>query len=102
MDYPALILKRGDELATAVKTEMTLEDNRHSAKMLAVSRIMKSGDNPMTGKPHSFSSAEAMVNSDPDYARHLEQLRDAAANRIRARAAYDAALAGARLEAQAA
>jgi len=101
VDHPAHILMCGDELATAVRAEMTLEDNRHTIKMEAISRIMQSGDNPMTGKPHSFSSAEANVNSDASYALHLASLRAAAVDRIRARAAYDAALAGARLETQA-
>ena len=42
-------------LADAVRRESELEDNRISVKMAAVERIMKSGDNPLTGKAHSFS-----------------------------------------------
>lgn len=97
MDYAQNILTAGEELATAVQAEMTLEDTRHVVKMAAIERIMRSGDNPMTNKPHSFSSAEATVSSDSEYAAHLERQRLAVASRIRARARYDAALATARL-----
>jgi hypothetical protein len=97
-NFSTLILSATQQLADAVKTEMTLEDNRHSVKLAAITRIMNSGDNPLTGKPHSFSSAEAMVHSDQQYADYLGQLREAAYNRIMARGAYDAALAGARLQ----
>lgn len=99
MGHAENIIARGEELATAVTVEMTLEDNRHAVKMAAISRIMQSGDNPLTGKPHSFSSAEANVSSDVSYALHLEALRTAAADRIRARAHYDAAWAHASLAA---
>lgn len=85
-------------LADAVMAESTLEDNRHNVKMFAVERIMRSGDNPLTGKPHSFSSAEAVVNSDPEYAAYLERVRNAVRARILARGGYDAALAAARLQ----
>lgn len=100
MGHPENIIACGAGLAAAVKAEMALEDARHTVKMATISRIMQSGDNPLTGKPHSFSSAEATVNSDDVYARHLEALRAAAGDRILARADYDAALASARLETQ--
>jgi len=87
-------------LADAVRRESELEDNRISVKMAAVERIMKSGDNPLTGKPHSFSSAEALVNTDADYSDYLGQCRDAAHARMIARGNYDAALATARLAAE--
>jgi hypothetical protein len=87
-------------LADAVRRESELEDNRISVKMAAVERIMKSGDNPLTGKPHSFSSAEALVNTDADYSDYLGQCRDAVHARMIARGNYDAALATARLAAE--
>jgi hypothetical protein len=99
-DYAQNIVDLGDKLADATKAEMQLEDIRHTVKLAAIERIMKSGDNPMTNKPHSFSSAEAAVSTDGSYAEHLEQQRDAAAARIRARARYDAAVAAARLAAE--
>ena len=92
------ILDTGAALAEAVTAEMALEDARHTVKMAAIERIIKSGDNPLTGKPHSFSSAEATVSGDAEYSRHLSALRDAAAVRIFARAKYDAALAAARID----
>lgn len=97
MDYAQQIVDAGDNLAFAVKEEMALEDNRHNVKMAAVTRIMQSGDNPLTNKPHSFSSAEALVNSDAEYAEYLGRIREAAARRIRARAQYDSAVASAHL-----
>lgn len=99
MDYAQHIIDAGDILAQAVKEEMTLEDMRAGVKIDAIERIMKSGDNPLTGKPHSASSAEAVVSQDAAYAAHLTQLRDAVARKIRAKAQYDAAVAAARLQA---
>ena len=99
MDYAKHIVDAGDVLATAVKEEMTLEDLRANQKFAAIERIMKSGDNPLTGKPHSASSAEAIVNLDPEYSAYLAQLRDSVARKIRAKAQYDAAVAAARLQA---
>lgn len=87
-------------IADAVRRESELEDNRISVKMAAVERIMKSGDNPLTGKAHSFSSAEALVNTDITYSDYLGQCRDAAHARMIARGNYDAALATARLAAE--
>jgi hypothetical protein len=86
-------------LAEAVMAEQTLEDGRIGAKMAAVTRIMQSGDNPLTGKPHSFSSAEALVNTDSAYQDYLLQQRIAVRDRIVAKGDYDAAVAAARLHA---
>jgi hypothetical protein len=79
------------QYAEAIANEMSLEDGRAKIKMEAVQRIMAAGDNPMTGKPHSFSSAEAIVNTDRDYSDYLAKLREAAVNRILAKGNYDAA-----------
>lgn len=86
-------------LADATTAEMALEDARINAKLAAIDRIMSAGDNQFTGKPHSFSSAENIVNTDAQYQTYLEQQRDAARNRILARGQYDAAIAAARLHA---
>jgi len=59
---------------------------------------MGSGDNKLTGKPHSFSSAEAVVHTDDIYAEHLKKLREAARDRIVAKGRYDAAVAAAKLQ----
>lgn len=86
-------------LASAVAHEQALEDARANVKLAAIDRIMKAGDNSLTGKPHSFSSAEAVVNTDSEYQSYLERQRDAVRARILAKGAYDAATAAARLEA---
>ena len=83
--------------ADAVMAEQSLEDNRINVKLAAIDRIMARGDNQFTGKPHSFSSAEAIVNTDEEYASYLERLRNAARARIIAKGNYDAAVAAAHL-----
>ena len=98
MDYAKNIEIAAEALATAVEHEMMLEDNRHVVKLNAIEHIMSSGDNKMTGKPHSFSSADAMVHTDDIYAAHLKKLREAARDRIIAKGRYDAACATARLQ----
>jgi hypothetical protein len=97
-DYANKIEQAAVALAAAVTHEMELEDTRHVVKLNAVEHIMGSGDNKLTGKPHSFSSAEAMVNTDDIYAEHLKKLRDAARERIMAKGRYDAAVAAAHLQ----
>lgn len=84
-------------LAETTVSEMVLEDSRINAKLAAIDRIMAAGDNQFTGKPHSFSSAEAIVNTDEQYQSYLEQQRNAVRERVLARGAYDAAISAARL-----
>jgi hypothetical protein len=86
------------QLADATVAEMQLEDHRITVKLAAIDRIMHSGDNPLTGKPHSFSSAEAIVNTDEEYQNYLARVRDAVRQRVLARGNYDASLATARLK----
>lgn len=100
MDYAKQIETAGEALALAVKAEMTLEDTRPQIKFAAIERIMAAGDNPMTNKPHSFSSAEAQVHIDQTYIDFLARVREATVNRIRARAQYEAALAQARIHSE--
>lgn len=96
-DFARNIENAARELADATVAEMALEDSRITAKVAAIDRIMSGGDNTFTGKPHSFSSAEAIVNTDEDYQAYLERQRNAVRDRILARGAYDAAVAAARL-----
>jgi hypothetical protein len=96
VDLVKNIEEKTRELADAVAAEQALEDARINAKLAAIERIMKAGDNPLTNKPHSFSSAEAMVNTDEQYQSYLEQQRHAVRRRILAKGAYDAAKAAAR------
>ena len=88
-----------EKLAEATKNEMSLEHGKPVAKMQAISRVIKAGDNPLTGKPHSFSSAELLVEQDPEYSAHLAKMREAVENRILARGNYEAALIEAQMEA---
>ncbi len=66
----------GTDYAAAVHREMILEHERPGRKAAAIRRIMASGDNPLTAKPHSASSAEAVAETDHEYAAHLAELRD--------------------------
>lgn len=91
------IEKRAAALAEAVAAEQALEDARINIKLAAIERIMSRGDNALTGKPHSFSSAESVVNTDEEYQSYLERQREAVRTRILARGGYDAAVAAARL-----
>lgn len=85
-------------LADTTVAEQRLEDERITYKLAAIDRIMSRGDNPLTGKPHSYSSAEAVVNTDEEYQAYLAKIRAAVRDRIIARGNYDASLAAARLQ----
>jgi hypothetical protein len=100
VDLVQNIEEKARDLAAAVVAEQTLEDARINIKLAAIERIMSRGDNTLTGKPHSFSSAEAVVNTDDAYQSYLERQREAVRARILARGAYDAVLAAARLAAE--
>lgn len=91
------IARAGRALAEAVLAEQSLEDARINAKLAAIDRIMAKGDNQFTGKPHSFSSAENIVNTDEEYQAYLERQRQAVRAKILAKTAYDAAVAAAHL-----
>ena len=83
----------GKNLADAVFDEQKLEIDRPVVKLAAIERIMASSANTLTGKPHSFSSAEAAVHTDSAYRNYLLDLADAGRKTIIARAEYDAAKA---------
>ena len=86
----ARVLDRATEYATARADEMALEDHRAIVKQDAILRIMQV-PNILNGKPHSMSSAEAIVETDEEYRAHRRTQREAAIACIMTRARYDAA-----------
>ena len=76
--------------AEAREHEQRIEDERPMIKHAAIVRLMQ-GTNALTGKPHSASSAEAIVESDPDYAGYLATRRDAVHQHMLAQAERDVA-----------
>lgn len=79
-----------------LEREMELESARPLAKSEAVRRIMEQ-ENPDTGKPHSATSAEKVVEADPEYADFLRTLRDVVIQKHAAAAAMEAARLRAKL-----
>ena len=96
MDHAKNVLDTGMAMADAIKHVIDLETRRHTVKMACIDRIMKAGDNPLTGKPHSFSSAEAAVGTDAEYIRYLDELSLATHAKIAAEVRYEAARTAAR------
>lgn len=92
----AAITAAASALADATADEMRLEDERPVVKQRAILALVGT-DNPTNGKPHSASSAEAVVEAHADYAAHRLAQRDAVVARIMARGRYEAAVAAARL-----
>jgi uncharacterized protein YajQ (UPF0234 family) len=84
------IEQAAERLALATKTEMELEDFRPILKSQAIRRLMAT-ENPETGKPHSASSAEKVVEVDAEYAAHRRDQYNAVVETIRARGEYEAA-----------
>jgi len=78
-------------LTQAVANEMALEDERALVKVEAIRRIMESAPNALTGKPHSASSAEAIVEQDAVYYEHRAKQRAAVCDVILMRGKYEAA-----------
>lgn len=62
--------------AVARVEEQKLEDERHVVKQRVIARLMAT-DNAETGKQHSATSAEKVVNLDPEYAEYLARQRSA-------------------------
>lgn len=77
-------------LGLAQNHEAALEDDRAIVKAEAIRRMIGT-ENPATGKPHSASSAEAVVEQDEQYATHRRAQRDAVLATQRAWGAYEAA-----------
>lgn len=92
------ILKSGERFARAVTEELALEDEKPLRKADAIRSIIGS-ENVETGKPHSASSAEKVVEAHPEYAAFLTDRRAATYEKIVAGARYAAAKARARMAA---
>lgn len=84
------IVEAGEAYGEAVHAEMQIEDERPLAKLEAIKRLMAL-PNELTGKPHSASSAEAVVETDLTYAAYLCAKREAVVEKIRAKTALDVA-----------
>jgi hypothetical protein len=76
--------------AAAVEAEMAGEHRRPIVKLEAIARLMQ-GPNPLNGKPHSASSAEAAVETDPEYSAHLAEQRQLVRGKIEAQGVFVAA-----------
>lgn len=94
-EHLAKIHRAAEGLAEATDIVAALEDQRPLIKRDAIGRLMQE-TNPLTGKPHSATSAEAVVESDAIYAAHRRSQRQAEVEKIFARAAYEAAVLAAR------
>lgn len=71
---------------SAVRTRRTIEAQKPIAKREATKRLVGT-ENELTGKPHSASSAEAIVETDPQYATFLALYTDAVIEEIEAKEA---------------
>jgi hypothetical protein len=92
----AVITDAGERAATAHDRVTRLEDDRAKYKAEAIQRLMQT-QNPLTGKLHSASSAEAVVETDELYASYRMMQREAEVERWRSLAAFSAAKLIARL-----
>jgi hypothetical protein len=79
-------------LGAAKADELGLEDQRALVKRDAIKRLMQT-TNELTGKPHSASSAETVVEGDEEYALHRAAQRVAAIESQVAWAKWEAARA---------
>lgn len=91
------ILLAARQLAECRERELQLEDERPAQKVAAIQRLMQFA-NPTSGKPHSATSAEQMVEMDTEYAGYRAQQRQAVVNTILAKARYEVALIAAKAE----
>lgn len=93
----ARIETAAERLAQAARTIQELEDGRPAEKSAAIRRLMQT-ENPETGKAHSASSAEKIVETDPEYSVYRRRQADAEVEKHRAYGAYEAAKLLARLD----
>jgi hypothetical protein len=84
------IIVAGDNYANAVFNEAVLIDQKAVIKSGLIESIMSAGPNPNTGKPHSQTSATEAAGVHPDLLAHEGKIREAARDRILAKAKYDA------------
>ena len=73
-EHRAAALAHAKVEAEATYEEMRLEAERPVQKHAAILRIMQNQTAP-SGKPHSYSSAEALAETDAEYAAFLEEQR---------------------------
>lgn len=90
------ITMAGDMLGRAMAREAETQSQKGPKKAEAIRRLMGT-PNSLTEKPHSASSAEAVVELDPEYFTFLKECRIAIAERYEAQANYDAAVLRAQL-----
>lgn len=95
-DRIASIEDAAREMAIAQERVTRFEDERAPKKAEAIKRLMQQ-TNDLTGKLHSASSAEAVVELDAEYAEYRNMQREAEIDRHRTIAAYEAAKLTARL-----
>lgn len=88
---------RRAEFAREVQKEMQHEAGRAEVKAQAIRRLMDGDANPLTGKPHSASSAEAIVETDPEYAAYLAAGREIVRRKMWAQTDAEVALETARM-----
>lgn len=84
------------ELVRMVEAELDDDARRPAAKQQAIQRIMQ-GTNPLTGKPHSASSAEAIVETDAEYAAWLANHRAIIVAKMHAQTRAELALESAKM-----
>ena len=72
------------------RQEMEFDDYKPVAKHNAVMRILGT-ENPATKKPHTYSSAETIVESDGEYASYLKSRRESIVHKMQAKADMEAA-----------
>lgn len=84
------ITEKAEALATATDDYLDLENRRVYEKIEAIKRIMAE-PNELTGKAHSYSSAESVVNMDDAYMNYLDRCRRAQVDQLLARGRYEAA-----------
>lgn len=93
----AEIERAATETAAAHDRVTLLEDARAQLKAEAIQRLMQT-TNPLTNKPHSASSAEAVVETDAEYASHRKLQRSAEVDRWLTLGKYESAKLTARLD----
>jgi hypothetical protein len=77
-------------LAIATTDEMQMEFDKAAEKSKAIQRLMNV-QNPETNKVHSASSAEKVVELDPEYYAWLQRKSQATVKTIEAKAQYECA-----------
>lgn len=93
------VIDATDHLAWCTAAVQERADGRAAEKSAAIRRLMQTM-NDETGKPHSASSAEKVVELDPAFAQYRQTEAACEVERIRALGVYEAAKLAARLDAE--